>query len=102
MKDKLLPLEEAVNVCRDGSLLGLTVSTLDDAPMAFLRALLRRDRKPLRVVTMSGGGLNVDLLIGAGVIVEYETCACSLGKYGPAPNFQRALRKGTFQMKDST
>ena len=102
MKDKLVPLEEAVRVCRDGSLLGLTVSTLDHAPMAFLRALLRRDPRKLRVVTMSGGGLNVDLLIGAGAVAEYETCACSLGDYGHAPNFQRALRKGTILMKDST
>jgi glutaconate CoA-transferase subunit A len=102
MKDKLVALEEAVSICRDGSLLGLTVSTLDNTPMAFLRELLRRNKRHLRVVTMSGGGLNVDLLIGAGTVTEYETCACSLGKYGHAPNFQRALRKGTLQMKDST
>jgi glutaconate CoA-transferase, subunit A len=70
--------------------------------MAFLRDLLRRDPKNLRVVTMSGGGLDVDLLIGAGAVAEYETCACSLGDYGHAPNFQRALRKGPIQMKDST
>jgi hypothetical protein len=50
MREKLLSLEEAVSLCRDGSLLGLTVSTLDNAPMAFLRELLRRDRRYLRVV----------------------------------------------------
>jgi glutaconate CoA-transferase subunit A len=94
MQDKLVPLEEAVAVCPDGSLLGLTVSTLAHTPMAFLRALLRRDPRNLRVVTMSGGGLNVDLLIGAGAVAEYETCACSLGEYGHASNFQRALHKG--------
>jgi glutaconate CoA-transferase subunit A len=102
MRDKLTSLGEAVGVCRDGSLLGLSVSVLDYAPMAFLRELLRRNPRNLRVVTMSGGGLNVDLLIGAGAVAEYETCACSLGEYGHAPNFQRALRKGTIQMKDST
>ena len=102
MKDKLVSLEEAVGVCRDGSLLAMTVATLDHAPMAFLRALLRRDLRALRVVTMSGGGLNVDLLIGAGAVAEYETCACSLGDYSHAPNFQRALRTGMLLMKDST
>jgi acyl CoA:acetate/3-ketoacid CoA transferase alpha subunit len=70
MQDKLVALEEAVSVCRDGSLLSLTVSTLDHTPMAFLRALLRRDPRNLRVVTMSGGGLNIDLLIGAGAVAE--------------------------------
>ncbi|HJY82727.1 MAG TPA: hypothetical protein VKK81_16790 [Candidatus Binatia bacterium] len=102
MQEKLMPLEEAVTVVRDGSLVGLTTSTLDNAPMAFLRELLRRGTKSLRLVTLTGGGLNADLLIGAGVVAEYETCSCSLGTYGPAPNFQRALRSGLIKMKDST
>ena len=38
----------------------------------------------------------------AGVVAEYETCSCALGAYGPAPNFQRALRTGLIKMKDST
>ena len=102
MQEKLMPLEEAVTVVKDGSLVGLTTSTLDNAPMAFLRELLRRGTKSLRLVTLTGGGLNADLLIGAGVVAEYETCSCSLGTYGPAPNFQRALRSGLIKMKDST
>ena len=102
MQEKLMPLEEAVTVVRDGSLVGLTTSTLDNAPMAFLRELLRRGTKSLRLVTLTGGGLNADLLIGAGVVAEYETCSCALGTYGSAPNFQRALRAGLIKMKDST
>ena len=102
MQEKLMPLEEAVTVVRDGSLVGLTTSTLDNAPMAFLRELLRRGTKSLRLVTLTGGGLNADLLIGAGVVAEYETCSCALGTYGLAPNFQRALRAGLIKMKDST
>ena len=43
-----------------------------------------------------------DLLIGAGAVAEYETCACSLGEYGHASNFQRALHKGMILIKDST
>jgi glutaconate CoA-transferase, subunit A len=102
MHDKLVPLEEAAAICRDGACLGLTVATLDNTPMAFLRELLRRNTKNLKVVTLSGGGLNIDLLLGGGAVAEYETCACSLGKYGQAPNFQRALRKGSIHLKDST
>lgn len=102
MREKCLPLEQAAVIAREGSLLGLTTATLDNAPMAFLHALLRRGIHQFRLITLTGGGLNADLLIGAGAVAEYETCSCTLGPYGPAPNFQRALRKGLLTMKDST
>src|SRR5262245_8842236 len=102
MKDKLTNLETAASSVKHGELIGLTTSTVDNAPMAFLREVLRRGAKQLRLVTLTGGGLNADLLIGAAVVTEYETCSCSLSVYGPAPNFQRALRAGLIKMKDST
>ena len=102
MKDKRMSLQEAAALVQNGALIGLTTSTLDNTPMAFLRELIRQKRQQLRLVTLTGGGLNADLLIGAGVVAEYETCSCALGPYGPAPNFQRALRVGLIKMKDST
>lgn len=102
MHEKLMPLEEAAVVVKDGAFIGLTTSTIDNAPMAFLRALIRRGAKNLELVTLTGGGLNADLMIGGGVVAAYETCSCVLGPYGPAPNFQRALRNGLMTMKDTT
>ena len=102
MKDKLTNLETAATSVKNGDLIGLTTSTMDNAPMAFLREVIRHGTTQLRLVTLTGGGLNADLLIGARAIAEYETCSCSLGVYGPAPNFQRALRTGLIKMKDST
>ena len=86
----------------NGSNLGLTATYLENAPMAFLRELVRRGIKNLNVVTLPGGGLCVDFLIGAGAVAEYETCFCSLGDYGEAPNFQRALRFHSIKLKDNT
>lgn len=102
MRAKLMSLAEAAALVTDGALLGLTSSTIDNAPMVFLRAVLKRGVKKLRLVTLTGGGLNADLLIGAGALAEYETCSCVLGAYGAAPNFQRALRNGLIKMKDTT
>jgi len=102
MQNKLLSLEQAAAVVKDGALLGLTTSTTDNAPMAFLREVIRRKTKQLRLVTLTGGGLNADLMLGAGVVAEYETCSCVLGPYGAAPNFQHALRAGLIKMKDTT
>jgi glutaconate CoA-transferase, subunit A len=102
MKEKLGSLGTAAAGVKDGDLVGLTTSTIDNAPMAFLREVIRRGTAQLRLVTLTGGGLNADFLIGAGAVAEYETCSCSLSVYGPAPNFQRALRAGLIKMKDST
>ena len=102
MNDKLVSLKEAAKVVGDGALLGLTSTAMDVSPMALLRQLVRGGTSNLKVATMTGGGLNIDLLIGAGVVVEYETCACTMGEWGPAPNFQRAIRQGLILLKDST
>ena len=102
MHDKLMSLDQAAAVVKDGILIGLTTSTTDNAPMSFLREVIRRGAKQLRLVTLTGGGLNADLMLGAGIIAEYETCSCVLGPYGGAPNFQRALRSGLMKMKDTT
>ncbi len=102
MKVKIESLEKAAQAVKDGCLLGMTAAQLENAPMAFLRALVRSGVRGLRVATLPGGGLNIDFLIGAGLVTEYETCHCSLGEAGPAPNFQRALRSRAIQMKDNT
>ena len=102
MHTKLQSLDAAAASVQAGSLLGMTSAVLDNAPMAFLRALARRRIGGLELVTLTGGGLNADLLIGAGLVDSYETCSCTLGPYGPAPNFQRAVRAGLINMKDST
>ena len=102
MKEKIFSLEEAASWVKDGSLLGFTTPDLACSPMAFLREIVRQGVKNLRVATLPAGGLNVDFLIGAGAVAEYETCACSLGEWGPAPNFQRALRSNSFKLKDNT
>jgi glutaconate CoA-transferase subunit A len=102
MKEKILSLKEAAELVPQGSLLGFTAQTMENCPMAFVRELVRRGTKGLRVATLPGGGLNVDFLIGAGAVSEYETSHCSLGQYGAAPNFQRALRLRSIKMKDST
>ncbi len=102
MKEKMKNLGEAASLVQEGDLLGMTVAVVENAPMAFLRELVRKGVKRLRVATLPGGGLNADFLIGSGVVAEYETCYCSLGAFGPAPNFQRALRNQSIKMLDNT
>jgi glutaconate CoA-transferase subunit A len=80
----------------------MTTSVLEDTPMAFLRELIRSGKKALGVVGVTGGGLNIDILIGSDVVSLVETCSIFMGSFGPAPNFQRRLKSGNLKMKDNT
>lgn len=71
-------------------------------PMETVRALIRRQARGLRLVCLTGVGLSVDLLIGAGCVAEVETPGVSLGEFGPAPRFTNAIKKGLIRIKDST
>ncbi len=102
MREKVLSMGEAADWVREGTLLGFTSQSVKSSPLAFLRELVRRRVRNLRMATLTGGGLYADLLIGGGAVAEYETCHCSLGDYGPAPNFQRALRLRSVKLKDTT
>jgi acyl CoA:acetate/3-ketoacid CoA transferase alpha subunit len=76
VREKIASFEKAVNVIKDGNLLSMTTSAMDDPPMALLREVVRRGIKELKMAALPGGGLNVHFLIGAGVVKEYETCDC--------------------------
>lgn len=70
--------------------------------MAATDAILAHAPRELHVVCVPTGGLQVDMLIGAGLVAVLETSAMSLGEAGAAPCFQRGLRSGAFRMMDAT
>lgn len=103
MKTKVSSLNDALNLIKDRSVIAMTTSIIDDAPMAFLRNLIKRGQKHLRFIGVTGSGLNIDMVIGAGIVSELDTCSISLGDFGPAPNFQRNIKKDNqINLKDNT
>ncbi|MSP67780.1 MAG: CoA synthetase [Alphaproteobacteria bacterium] len=72
------------------------------APMALVRALVRRGIRGLHLICAPTGGLAADILIGAGCVATIETSAVSLGEYGFAPRFRAAVEAGTLCLRDST
>lgn len=68
-------------------------------PVAFARALASRGTKGLHVHHMLGG-LETDLLIGAGAVASTHCAYVGLLELGQAPNFQRAAREGTIEVNE--
>ncbi len=85
----------------DGAKIAVPHDTLGVA-METTRALIRRGAKNLHVVCVPIGGLQVDLLIGAGCVGTLETSAITFGEYGTPYRFHDALKQGAIRMLDAT
>lgn len=70
--------------------------------MAMTYALIARGAGNLDLVCVPTGGLQADMLIGAGLVRTVETSAMTLGEAGGAPCFNRAVREGNIDLKDAT
>jgi len=70
--------------------------------MAATRELVRRGVRDLHLVCVPVGGLQAEILIGAGAIATLETSAVTLGEFGPAHRFIDALRHRRIRMLDAT
>jgi glutaconate CoA-transferase subunit A len=94
-------VEEIAARIRDGSRLAVP-KDVSGPSLAATRELMRRGARDLHLVCVPVGGLQADLLIGAGAVSTIETSAVTLGELGPAPRFVAALRAGRLRILDAT
>lgn len=83
---------------------GAKVAVFKDGgvPMELARALVRKGARNLHVVTVPTSGIATDMLIGAGCVATVETSGVTLGEYGQAPCFGRAVKSGQVRVMDAT
>ncbi|MFN8217057.1 MAG: CoA-transferase [Solirubrobacterales bacterium] len=99
-RDKVATLAEAGALVRDGDRIGFGGSNaLWRRPLSFARELVRQGRRDLHLFNMIGG-LEVDMLIGAGAVASTNTCYVGLDEFGHSPHFQRAARDGTVEVNE--
>jgi acyl CoA:acetate/3-ketoacid CoA transferase alpha subunit len=102
MRSKLEALPQAAAYVRDGASLAMSAN-LHRPPMAFLRELVRRRVRGLRVVGIVGGDLNIDFLVGAGAVAVVDTCSVTMGEFArTGPNFSRHVIEKRVRALDNT
>src|SRR5579859_4480607 len=94
-------LDQLLEPIRDGVLVAVPPD-YGGVAMAATRALIRRGARNLRLVALPQSGLQAELLIGTGIVVEIETAAVTLGEAGTGPRFAAALGAGTLRIRDAT
>lgn len=94
-------VDELVQPVRDGARIGVSGYHFVRAPMAQLRAVIRRGVRGLRYVAW-GGGLPLELLLAADAVSSIDVCFSSLDVFGLAPRFRRSAESGRIRVRDWT
>lgn len=97
--DKVLPLHEASDVVGDGVVLAIGGLSLNCAPMAFCRELVRAGRRDLELLAVVSG-MSADWLIAGGCVRKLIMGLTSFEGFGLAPNFRHAAETGSILVEE--
>jgi len=96
---KLVPLEDAAALVGDGATLAVGGLSLNTAPMAFCRELVRAGVRDLELVSVVSG-MSTDWLIGGGCVARLLMGLVSFEGFGLAPLFRRAAERGAIEVHE--
>ena len=97
-RSKVVSMEEAASVVKDGMMISIGGNHSHEAPSAFSRELVRRGLKNLTLVPSNAAGYQVDVLIGAGCVGSLYNSYCGLDYIGAAPNYRRFAESGNLKV----
>jgi glutaconate CoA-transferase subunit A len=100
---ELITLDAAAGLIADHSTLALGGMTLYRRPVAFVRALLRRQPLPTGLTLLCfTAGFESDLLVGAGCAAAVRSVYFGLESFGFAPMFTEAAQQGRINVIEET
>lgn len=96
---RFVSVEELVAQVRDGDRIGVGGALLTRLPLTALHALAAR--RPQRLeYTSWGGGLPLEILLGAKAVSKIVFCFSSLDVFGLAPLFRKALEEQAVEFEE--
>jgi glutaconate CoA-transferase subunit A len=97
-----MTVEEAIQeYVQDGDLIGIGGLSFWRKPMGLCRELIRQSKKNLTLCTFVGG-IEVDMLIGAGLISVIKACFVGMEIFGMAPNYRKAIESGSIKVSEES
>jgi acyl CoA:acetate/3-ketoacid CoA transferase alpha subunit len=101
MAHKVIPLDELPDLVPAGSSVALGGGWFANHPMAAVRQLIRAGRTDLHALTVVGS-VDIDLLVGAGVLGHLSFAMVTLEAFGLAPNVRKGIEGGTLGFTEYT
>ena len=96
---KQISLAEAAASVPDGATVALGGLSMNSAPMAFVRELVRAGKRDLTVVAIVAG-MCVDWLVAAGCASRVLAGLISFEGFGLAPHFRHGVESGRVEMEE--
>lgn len=94
-----ISLDDAAALVPDGSTLAIGGLSMNSTPMAFVRALVRRQVKDLTLIAIVQG-LAVDWLVAGGCVAKVVSGLVSFEGLGLAPKFRAAVQAGEVAIEE--
>lgn len=95
---KLVSLEQAASVVKDGQHVAIGGIWNYNTPTALVRALARRELTSLTVSSSPAAGYSVDLMIACGMVATAYLPNITFEHLGNAPNFRSAVESGSIEL----
>jgi acyl CoA:acetate/3-ketoacid CoA transferase alpha subunit len=99
--NKQADLVDLGTLVQDGDSVALGGGWFSNHPMAAVRELIRAGRRDLHAMTVVGS-VDIDLLVGAGVLGHLTFSMVTLEVFGLAPNVRRRIEGGTLGFTELT
>ena len=96
-KPKLMEVEEALSLLRDGMLVAIGGQSLFNKPCHLVRQIAKKGLKGLNLTAGPYAGFDYDLLIGIGAVKSVIAGNVGFEYLGFAPNFRKACQEGSVE-----
>ena len=98
--DKRKNIEEVVNTIKSGSTIAIGGVHYHNSPMVVIREIIRQNIADLTVIGGFSLSIQIDMLIGAGLVKKVICPYVGFEGYNPsiAPNFRRAAEKNEIEI----
>ncbi len=97
-----MSLEEAISTyVQNGDLIGIGGLSFWRKPLSACREIIRQEKNDLSICTFVGG-IEVDMLIGAGCISEVRASFVGLEVFGMAPHYKKAVEAGKVNISEES
>lgn len=98
--NRCVSLSDLVARVPDGASLGIGGSFLHRGPFAFVRELIRQQKRGIEVVKQSPG-YDIDILCRAGVATRARCGIVAMeGNFGLAPHYRKAVESGALKLEE--
>ena len=98
---KVRTLEEAAALVPNGATIAIGGLSMNATPMAFVRELIRQDKRDLELVAIVNG-MAIDWLVAAGCVSRVIAGLVSFEGLGLAPSFRHAVQSGAIEFEESS